>query len=157
MILDAPRGVTPAYFQLEQSMTSICAVTCVQLDDDQRLRHPTAIFGVHFPFRVEPLIYTFAGTLSRDYRGGYWEMYALCNGGYYMAPNRKEHFHVACENGYLGRLSADALGITACLYIYSQLSFGGGNLADICARQHHLLRELMLDHPEAEAILAATD
>ena len=85
-------------------------------------------------------------------------MFALCNGGFYMAPNGGGSFHVACENGYQDQLSADALGITACLYAYSHLSFSSRlDFSETCARQYHLLRQLMLEHPEAEAILQATD
>ena len=139
-------------------MTSICAVTCVKLDDDQRIGYPAKNFGMHFPFRVEPLIYAFASKLSCDYRGGHWEMYALCNGGFYMAPSWEGLLHVSCENGFQGQLSADALGITACLYAYSHLSFSSRlDFAKACACQYHLLRQLMLDHPEADAILRATD
>jgi len=50
------------------------------------------------------------------------------------------------------------LGITACLYAYSQLSFTAGpDFAELCADQFHLLREYALDHPEAEAILGVID
>jgi hypothetical protein len=55
-------------------------------------------------------------------------------------------------------LSADALGITACLYAYSHLSFNRRDgLAELCAEQFHLLREYALDHPEAGGIMAAID
>ena len=76
-----------------------------------------------------------------------------------MAPAVDEVFHVRCENGYEGTMSGDALGVTCCLYAYSQLSFGGPReLAEECARQYHLLREWMLSgHPEAREILAAID
>lgn len=50
------------------------------------------------------------------------------------------------------------MGITACLYAYSQLSFTAGpDFAELCADQFHLLREYALDHPEAEAILGVID
>jgi hypothetical protein len=65
-----------------------------------------------------------------------------------MAPDSDTTFHVACENGFEGELSADALGITACLYAYSHISFVlGSALAQTCAEQYHLLREFALDHP----------
>ena len=63
-----------------------------------------------------------------------------------------------CENGFEGTLSADAIGITACLYAYSHLSFTDSpDFAEKCAQQYHLLREFMLEHPEAKAILKAID
>ena len=115
------------------------------------------LFGIHFPLRLEPVIYTFTELLAKDYNGGYWEFYTLSNGGFYMAPNSDACFDVRCDNQYQGELSADALGITACLYAYSHLSFGEDAFAGECARHYHLLREYMMEHPEARAILGATD
>ena len=64
---------------------------------------------------------------------------------------------MVCENGYEGQLSADAFGITVCLYAYSRLSFSGMLIADMCAQQYHLLRAYALEHAEVEGILAAVD
>jgi hypothetical protein len=58
---------------------------------------------------------------------------------------------------YEGDLSGDALGITACLYAYSNLSFSLSDIAEDYARQYHLLREYMLGHPEVREILGAID
>ena len=125
---------------------------------NQRISHTAALFGVHFLMKLEPYVYSVTSGLSRDYRGGYWQFYALSNGGFYMAPDADRHFHVVCENGYEGNLSADALGITACLYAYSHLSFAGDNaFAETCAQQYHWLRDYMLEHPEARDILRAID
>ena len=75
-----------------------------------------------------------------------------------MAPSGDQQYHVICENQFEGDLSADALGITACLYAYSKLSFAGPDaFADICNDQYHWLREYMLGHPEVREILGATD
>jgi hypothetical protein len=50
------------------------------------------------------------------------------------------------------------LGITACLYAYSHLSFSGkSGFDEIYAQQYHWLRDYMLDHPEAGVILGAID
>ena len=43
-------------------------------------------------------------------------VYQLSNGGFYMAPAADRLFHVICKNQFEGDLTADALGITACLY-----------------------------------------
>lgn len=45
----------------------------------------------------------------------------------------------------------------ACLYAYSHLSFSDDGFAQICAQHYHLLREYMLKHAEAGAILGAID
>ncbi|MEN8131132.1 MAG: antirestriction protein [Pseudomonadota bacterium] len=74
-----------------------------------------------------------------------------------MAPADERVFHVTCDNQFEGDLSADALGITSCLYAYSNLSFADGDIAREYARQYHLLREYMMEHREVKAILGATD
>lgn len=139
-------------------MQVVPAISVMALDDDQRLRHPAALFGVHFPMCLEPVIYSMADRLSPDYAGGYWAMYALSNGAFYMAPESEESMRVVSPNGFEGTMTADALGITACLYAYSDLSFGGlAEFAETCARQYHLLRGFMFEHAEVGAILQAID
>jgi len=126
--------------------------------DDQRINYTADIFGVRFPLQIEPAVYQITGTIAAEYDGGYWEFYTLSNGGFYMAPATDVHFQVCCQNGFEGILSADALGIVACLYLYSHLSFSDQQaFAQTCAKQYHLLREFMLEHPEANAILGAID
>ncbi len=116
-----------------------------------------ALFGIQFPMRLEPTVYGFAGNIASEYNGGHWEFYRLDNGGFYMAPSSDTPFKVRCENGFEGTLSADALGITACLYTYSHLSFGEGEFAETCARHYHLLRDWMFEQPEVRQILRAID
>ena len=74
-----------------------------------------------------------------------------------MAPSGDRIFHVICQNQFEGDLSADALGITSCLYAYSHLSFTDGDIAREYARHYHRLRAFMAEHPEVGAILGATD
>jgi hypothetical protein len=127
------------------------------LNNDERINHTDRLFGVHFPFRLEPTIFDITGRLSADYRGGYWHMYRLGNGGFFMAPDA-DSFRLSCPNGYKGILSGDAFGIVACLYAYSELSFSGvPGFADACAEQYHLLRDSMFEHPEVTSILRAID
>ena len=114
-------------------------------------------FGIRFPISVEPMIFQFASQLAPAYNGGYWSFYQLSNGGFYMAPNRDEPFAVIADNGYEGSMSADALGITASLYSYSNLSFGEGSFGEKCGRHYHWLYEFAMQHPEVTAIRAAID
>ena len=132
-------------------------ITRRTLSESQRADFVHALFGPNFPMRLEPTIFNMAGMLARAYSGGFWQFYALPGGAFYMAPDVDHGFAVSCENGFEGMLSADALGITACLYAFSHLSFGEGVFAEICAEQYHLLREYALDHAESGAILAAID
>ena len=128
------------------------------LSDRRRNELPAKLFGAAaFPFKVEPTIFSMAGVLAAQYEGGYWDMHQLSNGGWYMSPSSETAYTVSSMNGFSGVLSADALGITSCLFVFSHLGFGGDALADTCAEQFHLLREFALDHDEASLILAAID
>lgn len=126
------------------------------LNEHQRIDLPATLFGHHFGLRIEPAIYDFAGMLSADYHGGYWEMYRLSNGGFFMHPRADTPFLVRSPNGYEGSLSAQAFGIVVSLFTFSNLSFTP-ELADVCGEQFHRLREVAMDHSEARGILAAID
>lgn len=129
-----------------------------QVADDRRVHHADEIFGIHFSTRFEPFVYLVTERLCRQYKGGYWEFFELSNGGFYMAPSSGKVFRVVSENGYEGDMSGAALGITACLYAYSHLSFSKDKeFAEVCAQHHYWLREFMLDHAEATEILRAID
>ena len=133
-------------------------ITRKEISSSQRIKHTADLFGIRFPVNIEPAIYSIAGNIATEYDGAYWEFYSLSNGGFYMAPSLTKLYQVSCINGYEGSLSADALGITACLYAYSHLSFSSNTaFAEICANHYHWLRVYMLEHTEACAILSAID
>ena len=132
-------------------------VTRELVPEDQRLSITERLFGLHFPLQFEPVVYGITERMAESYSGGYWDMYTLSNGGFYMAPASDTTFQVKCDNQYKGDLSADALGITSCLYAYSLLSFTGDAFAHNYADQFYKLREYIMDHPEVRAILGATD
>lgn len=138
-------------------MIKLATIYSEILNDPQRVAVTAKLFGAHFPLKLEPTIYGMAEGLAPAYAGGLWHFYALSNGGFYMAPASDTIFDISCENGFEGKLSADALGITACLYAYSHLAFGEGEFAQTCAQHYHLLRDFMMDHAEVRGILAATD
>ena len=133
-------------------------VTRELVPETLRSEHVGDLFGIHFPLQLEPFIYTVTGQMAPDYKGGYWQFYSLSNGGFYMAPETHRSFPVSCQNFYRGTLSADALGVTACLYAYSHLSFSRDEqVGRMYARHYHLLREYMYEHPEVAEILGAID
>jgi hypothetical protein len=53
-------------------------------------------------------------------------------------------------------MSADAAGITVCLFAYSLLSFEYRG-AEVFTRHFYGLREFALEHPESAHIFAAID
>ena len=133
-------------------------VTRELVPETLRSEHVGELFGIHFPLQLEPFIYTVTGQMAPDYKGGYWQFYALSNGGFFMAPDTEKTFGIACRNGYQGQVSADALGIICCLYAYSHLSFSANEkIGRMYARHYHLLRAFMCEHPEVGAILCAID
>ena len=140
-----------------ETQASQTQVTREAVPENQRLAITERFFGIHFPLQLEPVIYGITERMAEDYDGGYWEFQTLSNGGFYMAPSSDRVFHVTCDNMFEGDLSADALGITACLYAYSNLSFANGRFARVCACHYHRLREYMMDHAEVRGILGATD
>ena len=129
----------------------------IQVPEHQRTTTTAEQFGFNFSRRIEPFVFAMAEEMGHEYRGGLWQFFQLSNGGFYMAPDFDTLFTVSCENEFSGPMSADALGITACLYAYSHLSFGQGDFAETCSRHYHWLREYMMDHPEARNILRAID
>lgn len=138
-------------------MNTSSKITSKRIPVNQRVKVTAGLFGLAFPMRLEPAIFSIAANLAAEYDGGYWEFYKLSNGGFYMAPASDKQFVVTCENGYEGSMSGNALGITACLYAYSHLSFGDGAFAEVCAQHYHWLREYALDHAEAGSIMQAID
>lgn len=139
------------------TQASLLQVTRELVPEDQRLVITERLFGMAFPLQLEPVVYGITDRIAEDYTGGYWNFYTLSNGGFYMAPSEDRIFHVKCQNMYEGDLSADALGITACLYAYSNLSFSLSDIAREYARHYHLLREYSMGHAEVRQILGATD
>ena len=139
------------------TQASLLQVTRELVPEDQRMDVVERMFGMAFPLQLEPVVYGITDRMAEDYTGGYWDFYTLSNGVFYMAPAEDRSFHVKCQNMYEGVLSADALGITACLYAYSNLSFSLSDIAREYARHYHLLREYSMEHAEVREILGATD
>jgi len=133
-------------------------VTRELVPERRRADFVEALFGIAFPLQLEPSVFAIASSLSSDYRGAYWSMYALSNGGWYICPDDDDLFAVRCDNWYEGSMTADAFGIVCVLYAFSHLSFGSdGAISKIYARHYHLLRDFAAEHAEAAAIFAAID
>ncbi len=76
----------------------------------------------------------------------------------YGSGRRDEMLNIEAMNYFSGQMSADAAGITACLYLYSHLSFHTeGADQERFSRLYHSLRDWACEHDEKEAILAAID
>ena len=112
-------------------------------------------FGSHM-MRVENAIYTWMDAHAAGYTGGFWKFSELSNGGFFMSPDTDERFVISIpSNGYEGEMSAEAAGITACLFIFSALSFDTSD--ERISDHYHWLREFARTHPDWSAIGGATD
>ncbi|HBO14330.1 MAG TPA: antirestriction protein [Halieaceae bacterium] len=141
----------------------ITSITRTLIPANERTNVAHQLFGSAF-LRLETTVYHLADSMAAEYNGGSWDFYLLSAGdrgqAFYMAPQREDDqpFTVACPNFWQGTLSADALGITACLCAYSHLSFTQHSAAQRFAAEFHQLRDLMLTgHPEAMNIIGAID
>ena len=134
------------------SRTSIVAR---RVDDSERMMALPRHFGEHLLI-FEGAVYDFMRRLAPDYRGAYWEFFELSNGGFFMTPDGGPYRFSVETNGYEGHMSADAAGITVCLYACSHLSFAYPD-SDVFARHFHLVHEFAAEHAEASAIFAAID
>ena len=132
-------------------------ITNTIVPESERMNIVDGLFGMAYMLKLEPAVFSIAEALAENYKGAYWEFHDLSNGGWYMSPRHDTEFTVSCENGFDGKLSPDAFGVTICLYAFSELSFGGDRMAQTCARQYHLLREYAAEHPEAQFIYRAID
>ena len=105
---------------------------------------------------VEGKIYDLMREFSSDYEGGYWRFYELSNGGVYMTPPLETLRLCIRSNGFEGQMTADAAGITVCLFAFSLLSFEHQG-AETFSRHFRRLRDFALGHAESVQIFAAVD
>ena len=135
--------------------SNFAAILAREVPDHERLHMLPKHFGRDM-LTVESAIFAFMRKLCAGYSGGWWTYYELSNQGFYMAPRGEALYAVTVDgNDFSGDLSADAAGITACLFALSHLSFRVHS--DKIGEHFHLLRDFALEHPEASSILAAID
>lgn len=111
--------------------------------------------------RFESLVYTLMGRACADYHGGFWQFYALSNGGFFMAPDRDEPMTLTWPDNYFeGQMSAEAAGIGVSLMALSFLTFSeriSDATRECLADRFHELREFASAHAEANLILGFID
>jgi hypothetical protein len=112
-------------------------------------------FGRHM-LTFEGFVYDLMRQFSQQYDGGDWRYTELSNGSMYMTPPERTYRLTIRSNGYHGEMTADAAGITVCLFACSLLSFEYRG-TEVFSRHFHGLREFALGHPESTEIFAAID
>ena len=149
------QGVDSFIYFDSKTMTPIISTI---VPEQQRMSTVDKFLGIAYVTQLEPTVFSFAGALAPAYQGAYWDFYTLSNGGFYMAPRLDESFTIECDDGFAGQLTADALGIAACLYAYSHLSMEAkGPIVEVYTEHYHWLREFALGHAEAGAIMRVID
>ncbi len=123
--------------------------------EDARMSTLPKHFGARM-MTVEHTIYHFMREFVAEYKGGFWDFFELSNGGFYMAPNSEPVKFSVHTNDFEGTLSADAAGITVCLFTFSHLSFQRPS-EEVFSRHFYALREFAMEHKEASLIFAAID
>ncbi len=105
----------------------------------------------------EGMVFRYMEEYCTPYSGGYWNFYALSNGGFYIGLNRKESGIMQVENHlnfYKGEMSADAASIGINIFALCDCASRGSQL--LVDAFHHL-RDYANIHPEREQILAFID
>ena len=139
-------------------MSIIKLITCTTVPESERMATVDRLFGIQYVLKLEPTVFNMATMLAPGYSGAYWSFYRLSpTGGFFMAPREDTIYDISCENGFEGKLSANALGLAATMYAYSHLSFGDDALSDLCAMHFHWCRAWACEHPEASSLLACID
>lgn len=114
-------------------------------------RHFEAYLGI-----FERGLYAQMNQLCTEYRGGWWEMFDLSNGGCYLAPEGTEYRMSVAGNGFDGKLTADAAGITVTLFTLCHLGFRFPS-QEVFTIRFLQLREFAALHAERRQIFAAID
>lgn len=158
-----PRSATGDFPMINAKKNQTIVATMVP--DNKCLNFLPHYLGQELMIRGENLIYDWMTKLSEDYIGGLWDFYNISNGGFYMAPSMTESLRVKVDdNGFIGRMSADAAGIVATLFALNKLACGvygtsSDRSASACSPSDHCDRlvDFAYEHKEAKLIFRAID
>ena len=123
--------------------------------ESQRLEFLPRFVGKHFMV-YEGFIFNKMREDAEKYEGGFWEYYALSNGGFYMGLDQSERITMECTGNYFkGTMSADAASIGVNLYALN--TFAWQLDADKFSEDYYQLRDYALQHEEVAQIMAYID
>lgn len=135
--------------------TATPLITAKLVSESKRLSILPKYTGKNFG-SVEASIFDAMREYCSDYQGGYWYMYELSNGAFYMAPGRDEMLPISCAgNFYDGSMTADAAGLVASLVGINRVVWKTESQQLI--NLFYALRDFALEHKEAEEIFKAID
>ncbi len=105
--------------------------------------------------QFEGMVFRYMEEFCTPYKGGYWDFYALSNGGFYIALKKSGHIQVEnTMNYYKGEMSADAACISINLLALCDCASNGD--MQLIKAFHHL-RDYAKIHPESRDILRFID
>jgi hypothetical protein len=133
--------------QFTESNSETRKIEAYEISHHARLGALPRHFGCYM-MTFEGLVYDLMREFSPEYTGGNWRYMELSNGSFYMTPPQRTYRLTVRSNGYEGEMSADAAGITVCLFSYSLLSFKYPG-TDVFTRHFHRLRDFAMGHAEA--------
>lgn len=117
----------------------------------------TILFGAEFELLVYPVALCTIHRIAKNYHSAPWRYWELSNQGFYMAPDTELIYPVTSDNGWSGKLSADALGIVVTRIAYGHYIWIQDDIhRRVCKMHHDRLTVYLFDHPEEELILNAT-
>ncbi|MBW3808230.1 antirestriction protein [Aeromonas jandaei] len=124
--------------------------------ESKRMDMMPKYFG-RWMMKTEGNIYGWLKEICESYSGGYWEMWEVSNGAFFMVPPaEKEGYTLAVDgNGFEGVLTAHATGVVACLFAYYYMWEMTGD--DRFVKLYHALREYALTLEERSLIFSAID
>ena len=130
--------------------------TLIESDEERMDAGPKFFKNVMQWLDAEAFIFGVAQEYT-EYSGGFWDFYETSNGAFFMSPKQTDKFTWNNPMNYSeGEVSAEALGIIACLFAYSHMSFKHIKNESF-GNQYHKLREWAYKHPEASMIFSAID
>ena len=59
------------------TQTTLNLVTREIVPENQRMAITEKLFGIHFPLKLEPVIYDITDRMAEDYDGGYWDFFTV--------------------------------------------------------------------------------
>ncbi|BBU06998.1 antirestriction protein [Aeromonas veronii] len=124
--------------------------------DSKRMNMMPKYFG-RWMMKTEGNIYGWMKEICASYNGGYWDMWEVSNGAFFMVPPlKKEGYTLSIDgNGFEGVLTAHATGVVACLFAYYYMWEMTDD--DLFVRLYHALREYALTLEEHSLIFSALD
>lgn len=87
--------------------------------DSKRMDMMPKYFG-RWMIKTEGNIYGWLEHLCASCKGGYWDMWEVSNGAFFMVPPAKDEGYTLSvkDNGFEGTLTAHATGVVICLFTY---------------------------------------